>query len=550
MPVALPSFSSEAELNNWFRHNFNDTNDRTHSPSFFRELPDSEVYIREVEQQTTRRGKDAWLSRYIHDGLRWAPPIREQAWLMNRNFFDRAMAYLTMEAGLEDSPVSKLLSRYDDFIPVSAICTDPEVIILYRQACDGFRATLDLKSPDSLMGTLVGTVTTKIDVPQSLAQTLRDMLVRMKQQAQGRLGNTNVSSTSTTLLTGVKAFLRSFGRIPPPVPLNKRNSLPVNGFKPVGGQAVPAEETGALLISTAIMQLKAKGDKEIDDLVTKFSSHYTGVLLKPTLAGSEKARAQKMLGYVSCWKKEETVVSELSAGSGVFHQQGSGIDVVFSSYLWAFMLECRNYDSFTELNGLLVGIAQNPQGRARMNAVLQEMGTPLAVGIIRKLSRCQDIHLPPFVLNVSRMYDFVAAFGSFPVDDVRCEGLEGYSSSPRYVLNLKRESGEGLALIAVSWGMWRASYGGRPGVDDISEAEHLFHQFLLRKTSPFQNTHLLTGNALDVVLVPVRSTVYESLSTTLPKQLWEEQQDGATAGPSGLSPAPPSGFGRGKSMTK
>nr|QYW05742.1 MAG: nucleocapsid protein [Nairoviridae sp.] len=548
MPVVLPSFSSEAELNAWFRQNFSDTNDRTHSPSFFRELPDSEVYIREVEQQTTRRGKDAWLSRYIHDGLRWAPPIREQAWLMNRNFFERAMAYLTMEAGLEESPLKKLIQRYDEFIPANAACNDPEVIILYRQACEEFRTKLNLTDPASLTGMLVGSVTTKVEVPQSLAQTLRDMLVRMKQQSQHRLGKTDSKTTSSTLLTGVKAFLRSMGRIPPPVPLNKRNGLAVQGFKPSGGQAVQSEENGALLITTAIMQLKAKGDTEIEDLVAKFAGHFTGLLLKPTLAAAEKARAHKMLGYVSCWKKEAAVVADLTTGAGAFHQQGSGIDVVFSSYLWAFLLDCKTYDNFAELNGLLVGIAQNPQGRARMNAVLQEMGTPLAVEVTRKMSKCQDIHLPPFVLNVSRMYDFVATFGAFPIDDVRCEGLEGFSSSPRYVLNLKRESGEGLALIAVSWGMWRASYGGRPSVEEISEAEHLFHQFLLRKTSPFQNTHLLTGNALDVVLVPVRSAVYDSLGTSVPRQLRDDQEPEAVAGPSGIASAQRAGFGRGQQI--
>lgn len=109
----------------------------------------------------------------------------------------------------------------------------------------------------------------------------------------------------------------------------------------------------------------------------------------------------------------------------------------------------------------------------------------------------------------------MAIFGAFPIDDVTCEGLDGYSCSPRYVLNLKRESGEGLALIGKSWELWRISILGGPSSTDISEAEHLFHQFLLRKTSPFQNTHRLSGNALNVEIVPRQTDAFAHLDAYL-----------------------------------
>lgn len=126
------------------------------------------------------------------------------------------------------------------------------------------------------------------------------------------------------------------------------------------------------------------------------------------------------------------------------------------------------------------------------------MGTPLATNLIRVMSKSTDIHLPPFMLNPSRLYDLVTA-------------LEGFSCSPRYVLNLCRDGGEGLTLIGRSWDLWYNSYAGSPSEADISESEHLFHQFLLTKRSPFQNTHQLQGNALRVEIVASQGAMLEGL---------------------------------------
>ncbi|KAG0436374.1 hypothetical protein HPB47_017984 [Ixodes persulcatus] len=239
------------------------------------------------------------------------------------------------------------------------------------------------------------------------------------------------------------------------------------------------------------MQLRAKRDPEIDSLVQAFLQHYNAIFSAQESTEAEKALAQKMMGYVACWDAESETVAGLSGETAGFTQQGSGIDVIFSAYLWAFKMGCRNYDQFSELNGLLVGISQSPQGKAKTKKMLQEMGTQLAMSLVGMLSKSTEMHLPPFVLNNSRLYDLVAIFGAFPLDDVRCEQLDGYSCSPRYVLNLRRNSGEGLALIGKSWELWKATFGGSPGEAEISESEHLFHQFLLRKHSPFQNTHRL-----------------------------------------------------------
>nr|ASY03233.1 nucleocapsid protein [Norway nairovirus 1] len=540
MPVALPRFATKDDLDKWFKATYKDVNERTYSPSYFDGLPDLDMYLEEMGKQATRAGKDAWVSRFLYEGLRRAPPLREQAWLMNGEFFEKAMRYLGLEASKVGSPVKKLLTIYPTYLAAGSKCTDPEVIKTYQQACKEFRATMDLSEPDSLTGILYGSVATKVEVPATLISVFRAMLLRMKQQMDGRLGvEGKERSDSTKFLTQVKAFLRSLGTVLPPVPLTKRNSLEIKGFAPKEGAAEQSAENGAYLLTTAIMQLRAKKDTEIDTLLANFRAHHTQVAGDENSAADVKQHSIKMLALMECWEKEAEVVAALSGEGGGFTQQGSGIDVIFSAYLWAYKMECRNLSQFAQLNGLLVGIAQSPQGKSKTLKMLQQMGSPVALRLVAMMSKSTEIHLPPFVLNAHRLYDLVTAFGAFPLDDVTCEGLDGFSSSPRYVLNLRRESGEGLALIAKSWELWSASYTAGPAATDISESEHLFHQFLLRKTSPFQNTHNLSGNALNVEVVPCASDAFAGLESYVVRLVPGGPQGIPGASTSGIRP-----FGR------
>ncbi|KAM7315888.1 hypothetical protein ISCGN_005671 [Ixodes scapularis] len=337
------------------------------------------------------------------------------------------------------------------------------------------------------------------------------MLLRMKKQMEGRLGIQVEKTDSKTLLTGVKAFLKSKGKVAPPVPLTKRNNLDIKGHVPDGATSRASTETGAYLFTTSIMQLRARRDPQIDTLLQEFGAHFTALATAQDTPEAVQTHAKLMLGYMSCWSEEAELVAALSGGGTGFFQQGSGIDVVFSTYFWLYKLNCRSYATFGELNGLLVGISQNPQGKTKTLKIMSAMGTPLATNLVRIMSKSADIHLPPFVLNPSRLYDLVTAFGAFPLDDVKCEALEGFSCSPRYVLNLRRDGGEGLTLIGVSWDLWFNSYAGGPPETEISESEHLFHQFLLTKRSPFQKTHQLQGNALNVEIVASQNAMFEGL---------------------------------------
>lgn len=109
---------------------------------------------------------------------------------------------------------------------------------------------------------------------------------------------------------------------------------------------VPADSAGrGALITTAIMQMRAKRDLEIDGLLREFQSHYSGIAMDQNSSEEKKAQAQKMLRYIECWAKEAEAVNALSGAGSGFQQQGSGIDV-FSAFFPAYKLECRSYTSF------------------------------------------------------------------------------------------------------------------------------------------------------------------------------------------------------------
>lgn len=224
---------------------------------------------------------------------------------------------------------------------------------------------MDLTSSEDLTGILEGSVATKVEVPPALIGTFRSMLLRMKKQMEGRLGLQTEKTDSKTLLTGVKAFLKSKGKVAPPVPLTKRNKLNIKGCVPDGPTCKATTETGSYLFTTAIMQMRSKRDTQIETLLQEFGAHFTMLAAAQDTPDDIQAHAKLMLGYMACWAQEVTLVAALAGGATGFYQQGSGIDVIFSAYFWLYKLGCRSYITFGELNGLLVGISQNPQGKTK-----------------------------------------------------------------------------------------------------------------------------------------------------------------------------------------
>nr|USZ80657.1 nucleocapsid protein [Sichuan tick nairovirus]USZ80659.1 nucleocapsid protein [Sichuan tick nairovirus]USZ80661.1 nucleocapsid protein [Sichuan tick nairovirus]USZ80664.1 nucleocapsid protein [Sichuan tick nairovirus] len=503
LPEPLPPLATKVELEHWFRKVFPDVNDNTNSPSYFDHLPNPNPYWTNMNNATTTEQRDAVISSYNRDCLELAPPLREQCWIMNQTFVEKALNHIA-DGVLVANAYKVLSDSYNQYIPQDAVCTDSVILGVYRQACTIFRNFME-ETEEDLTGVLKGDVQTKLAVHPQTAARLRDMLLRMKQESERRFGATASRTDSSELLQGVKRFLRSCGEDEPPVPLTARNKMDINGYvlpKDTSIEPVRAAEPGIHLITTAIMQLRSRNDPQIEGLLAMFTEAVGQVMVKPGVSKEEREAARKLRIWKTIWDMEadEIIKKNSAAGQGLFSQQGAGIDLLFSAFFWAYKVGVRTYDDFKRLNKLCYHLGLRTLGASKIRLTLHSSMNPFASRILVLLSNCRDVHLPPFILNTSRVYDLVAAFGAFTTDDVRVNNVGQYGVSDRYVLNLKRSGPMALGMITISWSLWHYSKAGAPAEGDIASAEHLLHQFLLRKTSPFQNTHEMGGNALNVVI--------------------------------------------------
>lgn len=502
-PEPLPAFDTKAELEAWFLRVFPDVNDNTNSPSYFDHLPNPNTYWTNMDIATTVEQRDSVISNYNRCCLEKAPPLREQCWILNRTFAEKAIQHIRY--GMEVSNAYKVLAdSYNAYLLQDAVCTDSNILIVYRKACVLFREFME-ETGEDLTGILKGDVQTVLAVHPQTASRLRDMLQRMKQESERRFGAAAPRADSTDLLAGLKTFLASLGEDEPPVPFSSKNKMDIMGYvlpRGAGTRPERAAEPGIHLISTAIMQLRSKNDAQIDGLLTLFTEAMAAKVVKPGISQEEREAARKLRLWTEIWALEAKEVEKknTAAGQGVFSQQGAGIDLLFSSYFWAIMAGVETYENLQRLNKLLYNIGLKSQGASKVRQTLTSSVNPFAPKLLLLLSACKNVHLPPFILNTSRIYDLVAAFGAFTTEDVRVNNSNKYGVSERYVLNLKRTGSMALGMITISWSLWHYSRGGAPAEGDIASAEHLLHQFLLRKTSPFQNTHQMGGNALNVTV--------------------------------------------------
>lgn len=502
--LPLPRFQNKAALETWFALNFNDTNNRTNSPSYFDQLPNPGPYWRGLNTAGTPVERDAILSRYNEECLGQAPPLREQCWILNETFAEKAIQNILDGLAETTANVYREMDMfYPRYLPVDAICTDPRPVELYRKSCLVFREFMG-ETDDGLTGILTGEVQTRLAVHPETAARLRDMLQRMRQQTERRYGAQNARQDSTELLNGVKAFLRDCGETEPPVPLTATNRMDIAGFVIVQGDRpthARAAANGIHLISTAIMQLRSKNDVEIEGLLETFGNRLRATVARPGSTAEERRVALTYLEWKAIWDAEAVLVTENNEGQGVFSQQSAGIDLLFSAFYWAVKCGVTDYASLKRLNRFLYSLGLRSVGSRKMREYLASTLNPCGGAILRMISDSKDVHLPPFVLTCARVSDLVAALGAFTTEDTRVNDVGRYACSDRYILNLRREETMGLAFLTLSWAMWDFSRRGHPAEDAICVAEHLLHQYLLRKKSPFQNTHQLGGNALNVEII-------------------------------------------------
>lgn len=123
---------------------------------------------------------------------------------------------------------------------------------------------------------------------------------------------------------------------------------------------------------------------------------------------------------------------------------------------------------------------------------------------------------PPYCLNARRVYNMLAVFGIIKYNDIRRTMIKS-GANPRCIVSMKVTSQAAMTLVTTYWSLIESANVGNN--EDIKEAEHMFHQVLLQKTSAYSNTIGKLGNLFDItirasphgaeiILQPQRSLAY------------------------------------------
>ncbi|KAG8174714.1 hypothetical protein JTE90_025057 [Oedothorax gibbosus] len=192
--------------------------------------------------------------------------------------------------------------------------------------------------------------------------------------------------------------------------------------------------------------------------------------------------------------------AEGNVDNSVYRQQIGNLDIIFNFYLHcraAGIINGANppVNVFKRLNLTLHAIGTKIQGRAKTN-MLTRAGAPIS-NLVNLLNVTGSKHQPPYCLNSRRVYDLVSVFGIIKYNDVRRSLITG-AASPRCIIHMKISNLIAMTLVITYWELIHAAATD----EDINEAEHMFHQLLLQKTSEYSNTTGKIGNLFDVQLIP------------------------------------------------
>nr|YP_010839830.1 nucleoprotein [Punta Salinas virus]AMT75412.1 nucleoprotein [Punta Salinas virus] len=423
--------------------------------------------------------RDAILAQAIVEVTKFAAPVKYGGWLVNKTYVETALDWFqknsqTNEVKLWDANYDRLKGQLPDSDQVKG----------YIKSALKFRADTGLPG-DIGFATLQGGTPTQWKVPMDSINEIQEMLADMKER-QGRVfgGNRNKEQSRrngeyiASLIMGTESIL---GEVPWGS-WTKRNK----------------GERKLLLSSTAIMNA-LQNNMITEDDIDRFERD-----MKTELAAEKDDEVKKAITDILTMLEAFKVERQAMGGTGAegFIQQGSNIDVIFSSFYWVWKSGCT-VNEFPALSKFLHGLGQKFVGKAKMMETLTgvrfKWGKGL-LGIISKENFADRIHMHPAVLTSSRINnDMVSCFGIVPAHnpDLAKDGCASLRNLTNYET---RKQNICATAIASLFRVYKAAYP-RYDQQEVVPMEHMLHQSFLGKSSAMQNSSKIVGNALDVNIV-------------------------------------------------
>ncbi|AMT75439.1 nucleoprotein [Zirqa virus] len=455
----------------------------TNFDSFFQGRIDVSRYIDEVQKiqgnSHADAQRDAILAQATVDTTRFAAPVKYCGWLVNRTFVTSAFNWFQVNSNHPDVKIWD--ASYDK---LKTQLPSLEQVQGYIRSAIKFRNETGMPG-DIGFAVLSGNTPATWKVPMDCINEIQEMLKDMRDRQNAAFGsnrNKEQSRRNGEYMAGLVLGSESILGETPWGSWNKKNK----GDKKLH------------LSSTALMnalQNKLITEADIDKFETDMK-----VELSVERDEDIKKAITEILGVIEVFKVEKNAMNGNNTGG--FLQQGSNIDVVFSSFYWAWKSGC-GINEFPALSKFLHALGQKFVGKAKVIEALSSVKFKWGKGLVNIISKdyfADRIHMHPAVLTSGRINnDMVSCFGPVPAHDPDL-AVNG-CASVRHLTNMETRKNNTCAYaIASLFRVFKAAY---PAYDqlEVVPMEHMLHQSFLGKTSGMQNSSMISGNALDVNIV-------------------------------------------------
>nr|UHM27501.1 MAG: nucleocapsid protein [Sanya peribunyavirus 1]UHM27509.1 MAG: nucleocapsid protein [Hangzhou paederus fuscipes nairovirus 1] len=464
-------FTTYEEALSFYTDNIATQDDESYVPCPHVEVINPVPYRKDIAAAKTKSEKSAILNKYVQDGLKNAVPVPPALWLVSEVNLKKAIDFFS-----NNKDADFLYKSLDYFNKAGANCewkNTEKFIQSYRNMCRQFRDYMDFGT--NSMATLHDGVVKQFIVNPNNVIIVQDILQELKRRRDQNMSQGTRGSGCAHYGEYIKYLDDATAGLFQPQ-LKFRNKSKLGGYNEKG---VFDDSIGQLLLSTAILKHKQRG---LSSEVTKMLSSLPVELRQQVLLEI------KLL--------EQNTGSTQGQGP---YQQVAGIDSVVSSAFWIFCVgKVDNIQDFRSCAQILYRIGQSPKGRAKVERILSKCDIQSIKRLVSKFSKCTDIYLPPYVLTPSRLEEVYATYAC--VSPFFNDLLHEPCVTWKALLNLRH----GETFWDFMGNYFILDQLVNPADDDILSSLHAFHQTILSKTSAFQNTHNVAGDAFAIVVNPAQ----------------------------------------------
>nr|QQK53154.1 nucleoprotein [Orthonairovirus haemorrhagiae] len=475
--------NSKDEMNKWFEE-FKKGNGLmdtfTNSYSFCENVPNLDKFVFQMASATDDAQKDSIYASALVEATKFCAPIYECAWVSSTGIVKKGLEWFEKNSGT-------IKSWDENYAELKVDVPKIEQLANYQQAALKWRKDIGFRV-NANTAALSNKVLAEYKVPGEIVMSVKEMLsdmIRRRNLILNRGGDENPRGpVSREHVEWCREFVK--GKY-------------IMAFNPPWGDINKSGRSGMALVATGLAKLAETEGKGVFDEAEKTVEALNGYLDKHR-DEVDKASADSMITNLL---KHIAKAQELYKNSSALRAQGAQIDTPFSSFYWLYKAGVTP-ETFPTVSQFLFELGKQPRGTKKMKKAL--LSTPMKWG--KKLYELfaddsfqqNRIYMHPAVLTAGRISEMGVCFGTIPVanPDDAAQG-SGHTKS---ILNLRTSTETNNPCAKTIVKLFEIQKTGFNIQDmDIVASEHLLHQSLVGKQSPFQNAYNVKGNATSANII-------------------------------------------------